>query len=78
MDKRLKCKLLTKGPEFRKTNNPLFLRDIVNLNMVNQEKQHNVGHGKAIAKKILELHDANICVKSHLNEGTTFLFQSPA
>ena len=35
------------------------------------------GLGLAIAKKILELHDATIKVQSRLNEGTTFMFQLP-
>ena len=36
------------------------------------------GLGLAIAKKILELHDATIRVQSKLNEGTAFWFQLPA
>ena len=36
------------------------------------------GLGLAIAKKILELHDATIRVQSKLNQGTTFMFQLPA
>jgi len=36
------------------------------------------GLGLAIAKKILELHDASIRVQSKLNEGTAFMFQLPA
>ena len=36
------------------------------------------GLGLAIAKKILELHDATIRVQSKLNHGTTFMFQLPA
>lgn len=35
------------------------------------------GLGLAIAKKILELHDATIRVQSKLNEGTAFMFQLP-
>ena len=35
------------------------------------------GLGLAIAKKILELHDASIRVQSKLNEGTAFMFQLP-
>lgn len=36
------------------------------------------GLGLAIAKKIVELHDATIKVQSKLNHGTTFMFQLPA
>ncbi len=35
------------------------------------------GLGLAIAKKILEMHDATIRVQSKLNEGTAFMFQLP-
>ncbi len=35
------------------------------------------GLGLAIAKKILEMHDATIRVQSKLNEGTSFMFQLP-
>lgn len=45
-----------------------------------RERSHKsgAGLGLAIAKKILELHDATIRVQSKLNEGTTFLFHLPA
>ena len=40
-------------------------------------KKQGVGLGLAIVRKILELHDASIQVKSKLNEGTVFSFQLP-
>ncbi len=40
-------------------------------------KKQGVGLGLAIVRKILELHDATIQVKSRLNEGTVFSFQLP-
>ncbi len=41
-------------------------------------KNTGAGLGLAIAKKILDLHDATIKVQSKLNEGTAFMFQLPA
>ena len=35
------------------------------------------GLGLTIVKKILELHNSNISLKSQLNEGTTFMFNLP-
>ena len=42
------------------------------------KQNSGAGLGLAIAKKILELHDATIKVQSKLNEGTAFMFQLPA
>ncbi|MBK8563603.1 MAG: HAMP domain-containing histidine kinase [Saprospiraceae bacterium] len=42
-----------------------------------EQKNPGAGLGLAIAKKILELHDATIRVQSKLNEGTAFMFQLP-
>ncbi len=41
-------------------------------------RSNGAGLGLAIAKKILELHNATIRVQSKLNEGTTFTFQLPS
>ena len=41
-------------------------------------KEKGAGLGLAIARKILELHDATIRVQSKMNEGTAFMFQLPA
>ena len=43
-----------------------------------ETKKSGAGLGLAIAKKILELHNATIKVQSRLNEGTAFTFQLPA
>lgn len=40
-------------------------------------EKKGAGLGLAIAKKMLDLHDATIQVQSRLNEGTVFLFQLP-
>ena len=42
-----------------------------------EKKSKGAGLGLAIAKKILELHDATIRVQSRLNEGTAFMFRLP-
>jgi len=43
-----------------------------------QEHAGGAGLGLAIAKRILDLHDARISVESNLNAGTTFTFKLPA
>ena len=41
------------------------------------EKSNGAGLGLAIAKKIMEIHDANLTVKSTLGDGTEFRFSLP-
>ena len=43
-----------------------------------ETKKNGAGLGLAIARKILELHNATIKVQSKLNEGTAFSFELPA
>ena len=47
-------------------------------NAPSDKKSKGAGLGLAIARMILELHDATIKVQSKLNEGTAFMFQLPA
>jgi K+-sensing histidine kinase KdpD len=39
--------------------------------------QNNTGLGLAIAKKILDLHDASLVLQSQLNKGSAFAFEPP-
>jgi signal transduction histidine kinase len=39
--------------------------------------QINTGLGLAIAKKILDLHDASLVLQSQLNKGSVFAFELP-
>ncbi len=47
-------------------------------NAPSDKKAKGAGLGLAIARMILELHDATIKVQSKLNEGTAFMFRLPA
>lgn len=47
-------------------------------NAPSDKKSKGAGLGLAIARMILELHDATIKVQSKINEGTAFMFRLPA
>lgn len=56
---------------------PYIFNRFYQLDKSRKNKYGHFGLGLAIAKKILELHDRSIRVKSTLNAGTTFSFQLP-
>ena len=78
MDKTVEVKIADTGPGIPENEQSFIFERYRKSERVNNEKQQGAGLGLAIAKKILELHDATIRVNSRLNEGTTFLFRLPA
>ena len=79
LDKTVEVKIADTGPGIPENEQSfIFERYRQSERVNNNENQQGAGLGLAIAKKILELHDATIRVNSRLNEGTTFLFQLPA
>ena len=78
MDNTVEVKIADTGPGIPENEQSFIFERYRKSERVKNEKQQGAGLGLAIAKKILELHDATIKVNSRLNEGTTFLFQLPA
>ncbi len=74
----VEVKIADTGPGIPESEQSAIFERYRQANQSKEAKKSGAGLGLAIAKKILELHNATINVHSKLNEGTTFSFQLPA
>ncbi|MCH7930273.1 MAG: hypothetical protein IIA01_07200 [Proteobacteria bacterium] len=62
------------GPGIPAEELPLIFERFYRIDKSRAKSYGGAGLGLAIAKKIIELHDCEIEVKSEMNQGTTFSF----
>ena len=75
---KVEVKIADTGPGISEQEQSAIFERYRQVDQSIEKKKSGAGLGLAIAKKILELHNATINVQSKLNEGTAFTFQLPA
>lgn len=77
MENSVEVRIADTGPGIPETEHSAIFERYRKANS-SQQTSAGAGLGLAIARKIMELHDATIRVQSKLNEGTAFMFQLPS
>jgi len=77
LDDHVEIKIADTGPGISKEDQVHIFERHTKATRSKEGTNSGAGLGLAIAKKILELHNASIRVQSKLNEGTAFMFRLP-
>jgi signal transduction histidine kinase len=77
-EKHVEVRIADTGPGIPESEQSAIFERYRKASASSTNQTGGAGLGLAIAKKILELHDASIRVQSRLNEGTAFMFRLPA